>query len=210
MMVQESSRTNASLPVIYLERATLGTLFLFVIAAPNSIAAAQTAWLLGLLFWVLRFTVWPRPKLDRTPLDYPMFGFFLLTGLSSFLSYAPIVSIGKLHAACLFTIVYLFAENIRSPTVLRALVIVLIASCMVNVFYTFGQYAFGRGVKVYGVAANSPLSDAKRVSRAKIEPIPILSGDTLEEIDGRRLRSLQEVIEALNQSRQNGPAKIKM
>jgi len=81
---------------------------------------------------------------------------------------------------------------------------------MVNVFYTFGQYAFGRGVKVYGVAANSPLSDAKRVSRAKIEPIPILSGDTLEEIDGRRLRSLQEVIEALNQSPQNGPAKIKI
>src|SRR5712664_1793736 len=170
----------------WLERAILGALFLFVIAAPNSIAAAQTAWLLGLLFWVLRFTVWPRPKLERTPLDYPMFAFFLLTGLSSFLSYAPIVSIGKLHAACLFTIVYLFAENVRSPRVLRSLVLVLIASCMVNVFYTFGQYAFGRGVKVYGVAANSPLSDsvlrhpladAKLGVRAGLEPIPILSGD---------------------------------
>ena len=82
--------------------------------------------MLGLLFWVLRFTVWPRPKVERTPLDYPMFGFFLLTGLSSFLSYTPIVSIGKLRAACLFTIVYLFAENVCSARVLRALVIVLI------------------------------------------------------------------------------------
>jgi len=195
---------------VWLDRTILGALFLFVVAAPHSIAATQAAWLLGLLFWILRLAVWPRPKLERTPLDYPMFGFFLLTSLSSFLSYAPTVSIGKLHAACLFTIVYLFAENVCSPRVLRSLVLVLIASCMVNVFYTFGQYAFGRGVKVYGVAANSPLSDAKRVSRAKIEPIPILSGDTLEEIDGRRLRSLQEVIEALNQSPQNGPAKIKI
>jgi O-antigen ligase len=195
---------------MWLERAILGALFLFVIAAPHSIAATQIAWFLGLLFWVLRFTVWPRPKLDRTPLDYPMFAFFVLTGLSSFLSYEPTVSIGKLRAASLFTIVYLFAQNVRSRRVLRALVIVLLASCMVNVIYTFGQYAFGRGVKVYGVSPNSPLSDAKRVSRAKIETIPILSGDTLEAVDGRPLRSLQELVAALNQSPQRGPAKIRI
>jgi O-antigen ligase len=195
---------------VWLERAILGALFLFVAAAPNSIAAAQTAWMLGLLFWVLRFTVWPRPKLDRTPLDYPMFGFFVLTGLSAFLSYEPVVSIGKLRAASLFTIVYLFAENVRTRRVLRGLVIVLIASCMVNVFYTFGQYAVGRGVKVYGVSPNSPLSDAKLVSRTKVETIPILSGDTLEEVDGRPLRSLQDLVAALNQFPQAGPAKIKI
>jgi O-antigen ligase len=206
----KSAGTDASPLAVWLERATLVALFLFVMAAPNSIAATQTAWMLGLLFWVLRFTVWPRPKVDRTPLDYPMFGFFVLSGLAAFLSYEPVVSIGKLRQASLFTIVYLFAENVRSRRVLRALVIVLIASCMVNVCYTFGQYAFGSGVKVYGVSANSPLSDAKRVSRAKIETIPILSGDTLEEVDGRPLRSLQDLVEALNQSSQTGPAKIKI
>jgi O-antigen ligase len=195
---------------MWLERATLAAVFLFVIAAPNSIAATQAAWMLGLLFWVLRFTVWPRPKVDRTPLDYPMFVFFVLTGLAAFLSYEPAVSIGKLRQASLFTIVYLFAENVRSRRVLRALVIVLIASCMVNVIYTFGQYAFGSGVKVYGVSANSPLSEAKRVSRAKVETIPILSGDTLEEVDGRPLRSLQDLVAVLNQSPQAGPAKIKI
>jgi O-antigen ligase len=195
---------------VWLERAILGALVLFVIAAPNSIAAAQTAWMLGMLFWVLRFTVWPRPKLDRTPLDYPMFGFFVLTGLSSFLSYEPMVSIGKLRAACLFTIVYLFAENVRSPKVLRALAIVLIASCMVNVVYTFGQFAFGRGVKVYGVSAGSPLSDAKLVSRERIQTIPILSGDTLEEVDGRRLRGVEELVAALNDSATTKPAKVKV
>src|SRR5258706_2681230 len=195
---------------MWLERGILGALFLLVVFAPNSIAARQSAWFLGLLFWALRFTVWPRPTLKPTALDYPLFGFFLLTGLSSFLSYSPIISIGKLRAACLFTIVYLFAENVRSTRVLRALTIVLLASCTVNVLYTFGQYAFGRGVKVYGVSPNSPLVEAKRVSRAKIEAIPILSGDTLEEVDGRPLRSAQDLAAALSQSAQPEPATIKV
>lgn len=209
---------------LWLERALVGALFLVVIAAPNSIAATQAAWFIGLVFWVLRFLVWPRPKLDRTPLDYPMFGFFILTGLSSFLSYSPIISIGKLRAACLFTIVYLFAENIRSRRVLRALALTLIAACMVNVFYTFGEYALGRGVKVYGVTANSPLNAAQLVTEdrsssgqpkrrgapgKRIQSIPILSGDTLEEVDGHALRSSEDLAEAL-QAPQREPAKIRV
>jgi hypothetical protein len=194
----------------WLERAILAALFLFVIAAPNSIAAGQAAWMLGLLFWVLRLLVWPRPKSYRTPVDYPLFGFFLLTGFSAFLSYEPMVSVGKLRAACLFTIVYLFAENVRSPKVLRALTIVLVAACLVNVLYSFGQYGLGRGVKVYGVGPNSPLSDAKLVSRERIQTVPILSGDSLEEVDGRPLRDVQELVAALNDSANSTPAKIKV
>src|ERR1043166_7557919 len=74
---------------MWLERVIAAMMFLFVIAAPNSIAATQTAWMLGMLFWVLRLFVWPRPQLYRTPIDYPMFAFFLLTGLSSIVSYEP-------------------------------------------------------------------------------------------------------------------------
>src|SRR5712692_1295532 len=148
---------------VWLDRAIVGALVLLVIAAPNSIAATQTAWLLGMLFWALRFAVWPRPELHRTPLDYAMLGFFILTGISAVLSYEPMVSIGKLRAASLFTIVYLFAQNIRSARVLRALTILLVASCMVNVVYTFGQYAIGRGVKVYEVSAQSPLAAAQEL-----------------------------------------------
>jgi O-antigen ligase len=209
---------------VWLERALVGALFLVAVAAPNSIAATQAAWFLGLVFWVLRLGVWPRPKLERTPMDYPMFGFFLLTGLSSFLSYSPIVSIGKLRAACLFTIVYLFAENIRSRRVLRALAIALVAACMVNVFYTFAEYAIGRGVKVYGVAADSPLNSAQLVTEdrtfpgqvkrpgtpsKRIQSVPILSGDTLEEIDGHSLRSPEDLANAL-QSSETEPAKIRV
>jgi O-antigen ligase len=195
----------------WLERAILVCLFLFVISAPNSIAATQTAWLLGLLFWALRFAVWPRPKLHRTPIDYAMLGFFILTGVAALLSYEPMVSIGKLRAASLFTIVYLFVENVSSARVLRALAILLVASTMVSVLYTFGAYAFGRGVKVYDVRPNSPLAEAKFVSRKEIQPTPILSGDTLLEVDGSKLRSIEDLVAALDQSPlRQGPAKIKI
>src|SRR5437016_6323200 len=185
---------------IWLERAIIGAMVLFVIAAPNSIAATQTAWLLGMLFWVVRLFVWPRPKLDRTPIDYPMFLFFVLTGLSAFLSYEPSVSIGKLRAASLFLIVYLFAENLRSPKLLRALPILLVAACMVNVIFVFGQFAVGRGVKVFGVAAGSPLSQARLISHGQVQNTPIVAGDTIEQVDGESIRSVDELVSALDQS----------
>src|SRR5437660_3979550 len=166
--------------------------------------------MLGLLFWVLRFLVWPRPRLYRTPIDYSMFAFFLLTGLSSFLSYEPSVSIGKLRAASLFTIVYLFAENIRAARVLRLLAILLLAGCMLNVVFTFRHFAFGRGVKVLGVAANSPLSQARIVSRKENQKVPIISGDTIEQVDGHSLRSPDDLVNALDQSPERGVANIQV
>src|SRR5438876_2280897 len=207
----KASRELAPGPLgLWLDRGILATLFLFVIAAPNSIAATQTAWLIGLLFWVLRLFVWPRPGLHRTPLDYALLGFFILTGISSFLSYEPMISIGKLRAASLFTIVYLFAENVRPAYVLRALTVVLIAACAVNLLYTFGQFTLGRGVKVYEVRSDSPLSAARLVSREKILPMPILGGDTLQEVDGHTLRSINDLVAALDRPASESPAKIKI
>src|SRR5438477_10672469 len=63
---------------IWLERAVLAALILFAIAAPISIAAMQTAWLLGMLFWVLRFSVLQRTKSYLTALGYVMLAFFCL------------------------------------------------------------------------------------------------------------------------------------
>src|SRR5712692_4960653 len=206
----ETSGISAGPLGFWLDRAIVAALVLLVIAAPNSIAATQTAWLLGMLFWVLRLAVWPRPKVHRTPIDYAMLGFFILTGIAAILSYEPMVSIGKLRAASLFTIVYLFAQNIRSTRVLRLLAILLVASCMVSVLYTFGQYAVGRGVKVYVVDPNSPLSAAKFVTRSHIDPAPILSSDTLLEVDGRKLRGIEDLIAALDQSAKKEAAKIKI
>ena len=117
-----------------LSKAVIACVFLLALFAPHSIAASQSAWLLGMLLWALRFAFHPRPKLFRTPVDYVLLGFFILSGVSAVFSYSPVVSIGKMRAASLFTIVYLVAQNVPSLRVVRTLALTLIASCMVNVF----------------------------------------------------------------------------
>lgn len=195
---------------LWLERVIIAALFLFTFAAPISIAAAQFAWAAGLLFWLLRFFVFPRPAFHRTPIDHAMFAFFILTGISSFLSYEPMVSIGKLRAAMLFTIAYLFAENIRSPRILRLLVVVLMASTMLSALFTFAQYAIGRGVKVQGVRADSPLKAARFITRSKIEANPILDGDTIEEVDGQRIWNGEQLVAELDQPSSEKTAKLRI
>lgn len=165
------------------------------VCAPHSIAATQAAWAAALLLWIARFAFSPRPALHRTPIDYALLGFFALTFLSALLSYDPDVSTGKLRAASLFTIVYLVAENIASRRALHALALTLIASCMINVIYTFGERAVGRGVKVKTLTADSPLRQAD-----------IREGDTLLEVNNRPLRRLEEVERALAAGVRNAEA----
>ncbi|HET9479526.1 MAG TPA: hypothetical protein VFO72_09280, partial [Pyrinomonadaceae bacterium] len=141
--VQNSNRGLSG----WCERAIIGCIFLIAIFAPHSIAATQTFWLLGLFFWVLRFAFYPRPLLFRTPIDYLLLGFFVLSGLSGVFSYSPIVSIGKMRAASLFTVIYLVAQNVRSVRLAHVLALTLIGSCMLDVVWTAGQLALGRGVK---------------------------------------------------------------
>ncbi len=171
---------------IWLDRGIIFWIFLFAICAPHSIAATQICWSFGLLFWVVRFFLKPRPKLERTPIDYLLLGFFLLTTLSSLLSYDPITSIGKLRAASLFTIVYLVSQNIRSPRLVRALAVTLIASCMISVVYTVAERAIGRGVKLTGVNAQSPLSIAG-----------LRENDTILSVDNHKIRTPEQLVTAI-------------
>jgi len=172
-----------------LDAAIIVFLFLFAVSAPNSIAATQASWLIGMLLWLVRFAFHPRPKLYKTPVDYFLLGFFILSGLSAFLSYEPMVSIGKLRAASLFTIVYLFAENVPSLRVVRLLALTLTGACMISVFYTAGERLLGQGVKVYGVSEQSPLYKAG-----------VRNGDTLLQVNGQKLREPKDLVNALSQT----------
>lgn len=179
------------------ERGTIACIFLIAVFAPHSIAATQTAWLLGVFLWLLRFAFYPRPALFRTPVDYLLLGFFVLSGVSGVFSYSPIVSIGKMRAASLFTIVYLVAQNVRSLRLVHMLALTLIGSCMLNVFWTAGQLIVGRGVKVQGVRAESPLAKALFHTRTVKQPTPIVDGDTVWEVDGKRIGNPEELAAAL-------------
>lgn len=201
---ETETRSGVSKVAVWLDRAIIFWLFVFALSAPHSIAGAQASWLCGMLFWAGRFLFRPRPRLWRTPVDYALLGFILLTVISSLFSYDQAVSIGKLRAASLFTIVYLVAVNMTHKRVLRLLALTLIASCMVSVFYTLGERVVGRGVRIEGVEANSPLRAAIFVREDKREdPTPITSGDTLLEVDGRALHSPEELVAALDNSKED-------
>ena len=185
-------------PAKLLDLAILGCLFAFAFAAPLSIAAAQTAWLMGMTLWALRFIFRPRPRLHRAPIDYVLLGFFILTGLSAFLSYEPMVSIGKLRAASLFTIIYLVSQNVASLKVVRLLALTLIISCFGSVVFTLGERAIGRGVKVHGISQASALYSGG-----------VRDGDTLLTVDGMNLRDPSQLVDALSDpSRQTSEVRI--
>lgn len=179
------------------ERAIIVCIFLIAVFAPHSIAVTQTAWLLGLLFWILRFAIYPRPALFRTPVDYLLLGFFVLSGVSGVFSYSPIMSIGKMRAASLFTIVYLVAQNVRTVRLAHVLALTLIGSCMVNVLLTAGQLVVGRGVKVEGVKAESPLAKAVFHTRTVTQPTAIRDGDIVWEVDGKPVGNPDELAAVL-------------
>src|SRR5215213_6062653 len=181
----------------WLERATVACLFLIAAFAPHSFAVTQGAWLLGMTFWVVRSLMYPRPQLYRSPVDFALLGFFILSGVSSIFSYSPVESIGKMRAASLFTVVYLVSQSVRSVRLVRLLALTLIASCMINVFLTAGQLAIGKGVKVQGVKPESPLAKAVFRTRSVMQPTPIINGDTIWEIDGRPVGTPEELAAAL-------------
>ena len=181
----------------WFEREIMAFLFLVALFAPHSIALTQTAWLLGMTVWIIRFVFYPQPVLIRSPLDYALFGFFILSGISALFSYSPFTSIGKMRAASLFTMVYLLSQNVRSLRVVRWLALTLIASCLINVLWTAGLFALGKGVKVQGVSPQSPLAKAVFRTRTVEKETPIVDGDTIWQIDGRKVGSPQEIAAAL-------------
>jgi hypothetical protein len=142
--------------------------------------------------------------------DYALLGFFILTGLSAALSYEPLVSIGKLRAAALFTIVYLVAENVRSLRVVRLLALSLIASSLINVLYEASKQTIGIGIRVEGVQAASPLSRAVSTPKTTAKPQPILSGDTIFEADGKRVSTPEDLAAALSADPKAPTARIKI
>lgn len=172
------------------DRTIILMLFLFVVAAPHSIAGAQFAWGVALFAWVVRFIFRPRPSFVQTPLDYPLLCFFLLTAVSAFASYAPDISISKLRGASLFTIAYLVAQHVATTRVLRLLVLLLLVSTMVGVLYTFGERAVGRGISVRGLASESPL-----------RATGVQDGDVVLAIDGTSVNNLAQLEEGLRRAR---------
>lgn len=197
-VILSEEKPSSSL-ALWLDRLIIFWLFVMAAFAPHSIAVTQGAWLCGLIVWAARLLFPPRPRLRRTPVDLALLGFVALTLLSSLFSYAPDISLSKMRAVGLFIIVYLVAENVTSARVVRLLVLTLLASCMVNVLYTFGERAVGRGVKVEGLSANSPLYAAG-----------VRDGDTILKADDMKVREPEELARALDSTADGSTVRLQV
>jgi hypothetical protein len=173
----------------WLERVAFFFLILMCMFAPHSIAASQTAWLIGMFAWIIRLFIKPRPKFIRTALDVPLWAFFVWSVVSSVFSYAPDVSINKLRGAALFLIFYFVINNLRAKRAVRFLALALVVSCMVNVVWMPIQRAIGRGVEIHGVSKDSPLAKAA-----------LTDGDALLDVDGRKLGSPDDLVREIERS----------
>jgi len=174
---------------IWLERIAFAFLVLMVLSAPHSIAATQIAWLTGMFFWTIRLFVKPRRKLLKTPLDIALWTFFGWSVITSIFSYDPATSIDRLRNVALFLIFYFVINNLKTVRAVKFLASALIFSCMVNVLWTPIERSIGRGVEIHGLSAQSPLA------KAFLE-----EGDTLLEADGKKLKTLDDLIALVEQN----------
>lgn len=174
---------------LWLERIAFVFLILMVLSAPHSIAATQTAWLCGMLAWVIRLFVKPRPRLVRAPLDIALWAFFGWTVISSCFSYAPDISIDKLRGAGLFLIFYFVTGNVKNKRAGVFLAFALIFSCMVNVVWMPVERLIGRGVEIHGIAPESPLAKAL-----------LIEGDTLLKANGKRVKTPEDIVAQIGQN----------
>ena len=180
--------TENSFPKL-LERIIFIFLILMILSAPHSIAATQTAWLIGMFVWVIRLFIKPRPRLIRTPLDIVLWAFFGWSAISSIFSYAPDISVDRLRNVLLFLIFYFVINNLRNKRAVKFLASTLIFSCMVNVLWTPIERIFGRGIEVYGVQAESLLAKAPIITGA-----PIADGDTIIQVNKTKIRTPESLL----------------
>ena len=180
-------KTEAKL-ALWLERLAFVFLILMTLSAPHSIAATQTSWLLGTIFWIARFFVKPRPKFIKTALFIPFLVFFLWSIIVAIFSYAPDISLDKLRNVSLLFIFFFAINNLRTIKSVKIIAFALVFSCMVNVIWTPIVRLIGRGVEIQNVQEDSPLLKAE-----------MREGDTLLKVDGKKIYSPEEIIEKFEQ-----------
>jgi len=173
--------TTENRKVLWLERIAFIFLTIMILFAPHSIAVTQSAWLIGMLAWVVRLFFKPRPKFKFTAIDYALWAFFLWSVVSSVFSYAPDISLDKLRGVSLFLIFYFVYHNLKTIRAAKFLAFALVFSAMFAVLWTPIERIIGRGVAIYDFRGSA------------FDQIGLQEGDTILQINGKKVNSLEAV-----------------
>jgi O-antigen ligase len=134
-------------------------LLLFAATLPHSIAASQIAAGGVTFFWILQL-VGARRWRRRTPFDFPILCFLVISVLAAVFSLAPAVSVSKLRGTALVLLVLIVADSIRTRRQALLLVSVLLGSASLGAMATWWQKAVGDGVAIVSLTPDSPLRQA--------------------------------------------------
>jgi O-antigen ligase len=129
-------------------------------------------------------------KQRRTPVDIAIFSFFACCVISSFLSYSPMISIKGLRSPAFFFAFYFVLNKVRDLRFAKLMGFALISSCIINVAYSAGQIAVGRGLEIDSIKKGSAFArEGLRV------------GDVILEADGQKVKTPEDLSRIVDSQR---------
>src|SRR4051794_20546000 len=178
------------------QRIALAGLAIYVAFAPHSVAASVIGVAIAGIGWVLRTLQTRRLGLRWSKFDLIIVLSLLWTVASALLSEEPRISIAKLQASWCVFLFYLARATLTKRSAL-ALVVLLIVSGSAGALYSAFDLLRGRGVVVESIAAGSPFAD-----------VGIRPGDTIWQINRRRVYSTTDIDESLARTASNTPVAV--
>ena len=140
--------------------------------------------------WGIQLLVRRPIKGPNTPIDIALFGFFACCTVSAFFSYYPMGSLDGLRSQAFFLAFYFVSGRIRSLRAARLLALAIVASCIINVAYSAGRLAVGRGIRIDSFNDDSPLLG-----------YDLKVGDVILQADNQKIDSQQDLSRVVDSSR---------
>jgi hypothetical protein len=165
-------------------------LVMYALFAPHSIAVTQACYLIGLAAWGVELFTARKFQPKRTAVDVIIFSFFACCVISAFLSYEFLVSLKGLKSPAFFFAFYFVSHNIKTMRFAKFLAFALIASCLINVVYSAGQIAVGRGLRIDSIQPDGAFD------KEGLEP-----GDVIVEADGEKVRTMVDLLRVADANR---------
>ena len=172
------------------QSAIIFSLLIYAIFAPHSIAITQAAYVIGMVAWGVEIIATRNYRKPRTPIDIAVFGFFTCSVISSFLSYELLTSVKGLRSPAFFLAFYFVFNNVKSLRMARVLALLLVSSCMVNVLYSAGQIAVGRGLRIDAISEGGAFDG---------EGFEL--GDVILKADDEKVKTLEDLSRIADESR---------
>jgi hypothetical protein len=182
-----------------LGRATVVFLFLFALAQPLSIAAAEIAFSAAAICWLTRVALLGRGLLQSSPLDGFILAYWSLCGLSAVFAPLPASSWEGMRKIALIFLVLVVAHNVPDPKRSRQLLALLFLGGLISVAYAGWQLAAGVGLRVVTCDPEGP------IYRAGIRP-----GAVIVNVDGHRLRDPEQLLALMRETSAGAALRLKV